>query len=262
MVKIAQITDTHLLADKEGEMRSVKTWHSLKKTLATVKKHNPDLLVVTGDIGHEGEQEAYQNFVELIDSFQIPTYWLPGNHDDLEAQKSYLVGQYIFSDKVVRLDSWQIILLNSCLTEAQYGEGWLSPDQLDFLEQKIAQNIHLSTAIAIHHHPVSTGIDWLEQMSIGNRDKFNAIISKYPQVKTVFFGHIHHELHVEQNNIQFFGTPATCTQVTPADKELIPDVLQDWQQPGFRLFDFKNDGTFETVVHRIPWFSDYSSVPT
>lgn len=258
MVLIAQITDTHILADRDAEMREVKTWHSLEKVLLEVTKHQPMALIFTGDIAHEGEKEAYLNFLELADSTQISSYWLPGNHDDFEEMATQLSSEFVSAEKVIKVGKWQILLLNSCFPDAEYGEGIISQEQLHWLDNQLAENAKgesLFTAIALHHHPVPTGIDWLEQMSVLNAPDFHKIINQYSQVKTVFFGHIHHEIDVTQNNIQFLGTPATCTQVTPANHEIIESEIQSWQQPGFRLLELQDDGKLTTEVKRISWFA-------
>ncbi|MGB2923749.1 MAG: metallophosphoesterase [Limnothrix sp.] len=254
MVRIAQITDTHLLADPEAEMREVKTWYSLQKVLATVQAFKPEIIILTGDLAHEGEKEAYQHLKKLIDQTKISTYWLPGNHDDYELMKTELSSKFLSAKKLIHHKNWCFILLNSCLENAKYGEGTFAQTELDWLEEKLAENISMPTAIACHHHPISTDIDWLEQMSILNSSDFHKIIDKYPQVKTVFFGHIHHEIKVIQNAVQFLGTPATCTQVTPVNHEIVEGEIQSWQQPGFRLFELGDDGSVDSSVHRIQWF--------
>ena len=254
MVKIAQITDTHLLADREDDMRGVKTWYSLRKVLGEVRKCNPDLLILTGDLTHEGEKEAYQHLIELIDQQETPAYWLPGNHDNFDLMQSELSSEYISDRKCIDTENWRVILLNSCLDNAKYGEGTFAQTELDFLEHQLAENKKESVAIAFHHQPIDIGIDWIQQMSVLNSDEFHQIISKYPQVKTVFFGHIHHRVDIERNGVYFFGTPSTCTQVTPAGKELVEGKIQNWEQPGFRIIELKDDGEVDTEVHRIHWF--------
>ncbi|OKH18322.1 metallophosphoesterase [[Limnothrix rosea] IAM M-220] len=254
MVKIAQITDTHLLADKEDAMRGVQTWYSLEKVLKTVKKVVPELILLTGDLAHNGEKAAYEHLKNLIDQTKIPAYWLPGNHDNFQRMQSALSSQYLHAQKCFQHKNWCFILLNSCLENAQYGEGTLAKTELDWLVDKLNAHRGKPTAIALHHHPVDTGIDWLEQMSVLNSSAFHEIIRQYPQVKVVCFGHIHHQLTVRQNGIYFFGTPATCTQVTPAHCREIEGEIQLWQQPGFRVIDLKDNGAVTTEVQRIQWF--------
>ncbi|AFY40484.1 metallophosphoesterase [[Leptolyngbya] sp. PCC 7376] len=254
MVRIAQITDTHLLAHKEDDMRGVQTWYSLKKVLETAKKAEPELILLTGDLAHDGEYEAYQHLKELIEKTAIPAYWLPGNHDNYSLMQSALSSQYLRPQKLFHHKNWCFILLNSCLETAQYGEGTFAQTELDWLAEELEANSNNPTAIAFHHHPVDTGIDWLEQMSVLNSTDFHQILAQHPQVKVVCFGHIHHQVDVEKHGVQFYGTPATCTQVTPAKKELIDGKIQTWQQPGFRLIELGENGKVTTEVHRIQWF--------
>ena len=254
MVRIAQITDTHLLAHREADMRGVQTWYSLKEVLAAAKKAEPELLLLTGDLAHDGEYEAYQHLKELIDETEIPAYWLPGNHDNFGLMKSTLKSEYLKPEKLIYHGEWCFILLNSCLETAQYGEGTFAQTELDWLATTLQENQDKPTAIAFHHHPVNTGIYWMEQMSVLNKADFHEIIADHPQVKLICFGHIHHQIEVMHNGVQFYGTPATCTQVTPVDKAEIKGQIQTWQQPGFRVIDLQSDGTFTTEVHRIPWF--------
>ena len=254
MVRIAQITDTHLLANKEDAMRGVQTWYSLKKVLEVAKKAEPELILLTGDLAHNGEYEAYQHLKELIDATAIPAYWLPGNHDNYGLMQSELSSQYLHPKKLFHHKDWCFILLNSCLENAQYGEGTFAETELDWLAEELEANSETPTAIAMHHHPVNTGIDWLEQMSVLNSPDFHKIIGQHPQVKVVCFGHIHHQVDVFQNGIHFFGTPATCTQVTPAHQTEIEGEIQSWQQPGFRIIELQDDREVTTEVHRIQWF--------
>lgn len=255
MVRIAQITDTHLLANIEDDMRGVKTWYSLQKVLAEVQEYQPDCLIFTGDLAHEGEQEAYRHLMDFIQSIQIPSYWLAGNHDDPQLMSEILKGKYLHKDKSVSFKNWQLLLLDSFLENPEYGEGKISDAQLTWLMSELEQHSEKFVAIALHHHVVLSGIDWLDQINVINSSEFWQIVMQYPQVQTVFFGHMHLELEVQVNHVKCFGTPATCTQVTPPNYEVNPHKIQYWQQPGFRLFDLEDDGIFKTKVHRIQWFT-------
>lgn len=254
-ITLAQITDTHLLADRDAELRGVKTWHSLKHILQTVAQHQPELIILTGDLAHTGEAEAYEHLSELLGSLgEIPCYWLPGNHDCPTLLSGVFQGDNISPQKTVTQGNWRFILLDSYFEQAVYGEGQLSEAQFDFLAQELAQAHEQSVAIALHHHPVTVGIDWLDQMGLLNGERFLDLITTYPQVKAVFFGHIHSEFHQTIQGIHFWGTPSTCTQVTPAHHQEHPDVVQPWQQPGFRLFHLHDNGDIHTEVQRLAWF--------
>ncbi|ANV83491.1 phosphodiesterase [Picosynechococcus sp. PCC 7003] len=255
MVLIAQITDTHLLDHPDAEMRGVKTDASFQAVLAAAQQFKPDRVILTGDLAHHGEAIAYKRLRDLVEATQIPSYWLPGNHDDPKVMAEILQGDYLSPEKSVSLGPWQLLLLDSFLKNPEYGEGFLDANQLAWLAENLEQYQNSPVAIAIHHHVVPAGVDWLDQIDVTNRAEFWEIIQNHPQVKTVFFGHVHLEYSVTQGEIPCFGTPSTCTQVTPPDQEPIAGDRQLWEQPGFRLFELQDDGHFATTVQRIPWFT-------
>lgn len=186
MVLIAQITDTHLLDHPEAEMRGVKTDASFQAVLAAVQQFKPDRLILTGDLAHHGEAISYERLRDLVEATQIPSYWLPGNHDDPELMAGILQGDYLSPDKNVALGNWKLLLLDSFLENPEYGEGFLDTAQLAWLAERLEHHQNSPVAIAIHHHVVPAGVDWLDQIDMTNRAEFWQIVQHHPQVKTVF----------------------------------------------------------------------------
>ena len=82
-VRILQITDTHLFAEKHETLLGVNTWESYQAVLSAIHAENRacDLIVATGDLAQDQSSAAYQHFAEGIASFSAPCVWLPGNHD-------------------------------------------------------------------------------------------------------------------------------------------------------------------------------------
>jgi Icc protein len=243
---IVQITDTHLFADRDKKLLGIATWYSLENILTKVTEIKPDILLLTGDLADQGELLAYQKLAQLLTPLQIPTYWLPGNHDQPELMTKILNSTYIFPDKSINLGEWQLILLDSLFPQAIYGEGKLTPYRLQWLQEELTKT-NKPILIALHHHPLPTGINWLDQISLQNNTEFIDLISSYSQVSLVIFGHIHLEFSAKRGNINYYGTPSSCTQVTP----LNPESCLEWQQPGFRLLKLYPDGSHQTKVMRI-----------
>ena len=79
--RILNLTDTQLAAhdwDKDH-----KNYRIITRTVyELVKRVEPDLITVTGDISWAGDDEAYDAFADYLDSFGRP--WAPiwGNHDN------------------------------------------------------------------------------------------------------------------------------------------------------------------------------------
>lgn len=272
-VKLAQVTDTHLLTDREATMRGVATWHSLRRVLACVAEQQPDGILLTGDLAHHGEPAAYDLLYELVSDLNIPAYWLPGNHDRPDVARDRLDrAPFVTADRL-ELGGWNLILLDSTLATATYGEGEISPDRLQQLRSELDATDR-PTAIALHHHPIPMNIDWLDTIGVTNARELLAQLdrSELPTlsdfsepsdlskaskatksseldhnnpVKLVMFGHTHLEFAGDRHGIQFYGTPSTCTQV-------LRDNATDLDRlPGFRWLELHPDGSHHSQVIRV-----------
>ncbi|MEM9265466.1 MAG: metallophosphoesterase [Cyanobacteria bacterium P01_F01_bin.13] len=246
-ILLAQVTDAHLLAQTTAELRGCNVWQSFNTVLQDVVRCNPDGLILTGDLAERGEADAYGHLVAAIAPLHMPIYWLPGNHDHLENLQQAL--QLLPTSQgltAVNLGHWQLMLLNSVLPQAKFGEGHLSPQQLINLQTHLKQHPHKPTLIALHHQPVPVGIDWVDQMQIRNSREFLTVLDHFPNVKLVVFGHIHHEFHGRSTNgVDFYGCPSTCLQVISPELEVVEE------RPGFRLVWLYGDGSYRTEVRRV-----------
>lgn len=244
-ITLAQITDTHLLDSPEEELRGIKTWYSLQAVLATVKQLQPDHLLLTGDLAHVGSAKAYQHLLNLITPLKLPVSWLPGNHDCLKTIKPSLDHPLFLPPQSLKLGNWQLITLSVTAIAGGYGEGYLSVSSLAWLKAEL-QAIQQPVLIALHHHPLPTGIDWVDQMGLVNNRAFLEMIDSFPQVKVVVFGHIHHAFHHHRNGVDYYGCPSTGNQVIP-DHSSHPHL----DQPGFRQLHLHPNGDHEAAIHRV-----------
>jgi Icc protein len=245
MLKVIQCSDTHLLPDPNGTLRGCSPWFSLQILLLEVKRHTPDLLLLSGDLADAGSPLAYQNLVNLIEPLHIPTAWVPGNHDHLETMLAFLSQPPfipILSTGIL-LKGWQILGLNSVLLEDPIGRGILTPNSLSDLKQTL-MTVPEPTLLMLHHHPVATGIDWIDQMQVQNALEFRSLLHSYSTVKIVAFGHVHLALDTQEGSIGFHSCPSTCTQVIP------PNSSPTDHYPGFRIFFLSPDGSYTTQVLR------------
>ena len=72
----AHVTDTHI-----GRQDPPLVEQMLGRTAALINRQGVDFVLVTGDITDNGRPEQYRSFLQLLDSFQAPTFVTPGNHD-------------------------------------------------------------------------------------------------------------------------------------------------------------------------------------
>jgi Icc protein len=81
-MKLIQITDLHLVAPGKTLFDSDPR-ERLRLCLGDVVRchADADLVVVTGDLAHNGEPAAYQVLRDALSAFPLPTRLLIGNHD-------------------------------------------------------------------------------------------------------------------------------------------------------------------------------------
>lgn len=244
---VAQITDTHLFANAEQKLLGFPTHDSLQAVVNHLNQlqPKPDILLLTGDLSQDETDESYQQLEDFIAPLEIPTYWLPGNHDNLPAMQKLLTQPPISAEKSFAVGEWHFLLLSSWVPGCVHGE--LSKASLEWLELQLKLIGEKSILIALHHPPCSINSDWLDAINLKNSADFFAVIDRYSQVKLVIFGHIHQAFEEERQGVCYLGSPSTCVQFTPKSVEFALDDAQ----PGFRLLTLLSDGSFQTKSERV-----------
>jgi Icc protein len=243
---VAQLTDTHLFADRTQEMLGCRTNPSFEAVIAAIAQLHPqpDILLLTGDLSQDETRESYLYLRSQIDPLQIPTYWIPGNHDQgLVDMEQALNSAIISTDKEFQKGDWNFILLNTMMLGKV--QGRLSIAELTRLEQQLQ---HPQPAIVVlHHPPLPVGAACMDRIRLENSDELFAILDRFPQVRIVLFGHIHHATEQLRGDVRYIGTPSTCVQLKPNSEVFTIDP----QPPGFRLLRLYADGQYETEVRRV-----------
>ncbi|MBI3440793.1 MAG: metallophosphoesterase [Proteobacteria bacterium] len=257
-VRLLQITDLHCYADDDARLSwavdlPVYPNRALRAVLAhlTEMAHDYHALLWTGDLAQEETAPTYQRLNALAQSFPLPIYALPGNHDLPELMRTHLQGR-VQLPKYITLDNWHLLLLDtSCASQPH---GHLDDARLDELQSLLASiPPQQFVAIFMHHHPVNIDSAWQDSTGLRQKNRFWALLGDYPQVKAVFHGHIHQEFTGEHpyprsRKVLVYGTPATCVQIKPRQKKLVLDHAR----PAWRNIILRPDGTIETSVNYLP----------
>jgi len=257
-LSIAQLTDIHLFANEYHQLLGLPTQDSFLAVIARLKQlqfgrtglktRSPlDLLLLTGDLSQDGKPETYRRLQNLLSPLEIPTYWLPGNHDNKSAMEEVLHQKPFYPDKAFECGGWNFVLLNSAVPQRVYGR--LSVPTLHSLDLQLTIMGDAPTVVALHHPPFVVNSEWLDSSSLQNSEQLFAILDHHPQVKLVLFGHIHQEFYRQRNGVHYLGTPSTSIQFEPDSQ----DFSLDREYPGFRLLNLYPDGTWETRIERVAY---------
>lgn len=245
-LRIVLLTDTHLFENKEKILLGVRTQESHQAVIDLIKADSikPDLILHAGDLTQDGSEAGYIRLEEELSVFDVPIYFVPGNHDDSDViQRVYPRGMLSIHKQLIH-EGWQLILLDSHIPGKV--PGFLSQSELDFLESSLQQYPDHRAVLVFHHQPLAVGSKWLDKLGLTNADELWELLSHYPQVDTILFGHVHQQSEGEKNNIKYYSTPSTCIQFKTKSTRFALDELA----PGYRIIDLYPDGTLQTQVRR------------
>ena len=245
-LRVVQVTDTHLFGDIGGKLLGVPTYDSMQAVLAQLDdfEFSADALLVTGDLSQDGSEQSYRLLDDALERYQSPVFWLPGNHDaphNLEKvgrEKDRL-------HKVIRAKHWQIVMLDSQVEGAVFGQ--LKQSELDLLEQALIEEPELHTLVCLHHHPIRMNSEWMDNIGLRNRSELMDILAAHDNAKAVLWGHVHQSCDGYVNGVRLMSTPSTCIQFEPQTSDFSLDDVA----PGFRWLELHKDGRISTGVERL-----------
>lgn len=245
VLRLVQITDTHLFGEPNKQLMGIDTGRSFLRVLELVRKRQQiDALLLSGDLSQDDSLAAYQFLDQSLAEFSCPKYWYKGNHDHAQHMQQ-VASQQGYLDTLIRTQHWQVVLLDSQVDGAVF--GYLAEDQLDYLERCLAERPDLHTLISFHHQPIAMGSAWLDRIGLRNADEFLELIGRHHNVRAVLWGHVHQASDRVQNNVRFLSSPSTCLQFKPNSD----DFAVDLQAPGYRWLNLQADGSIETEVVRV-----------
>ena len=213
IVKVIQISDTHLFTDDESTIFGVKSNIKFKEVISKIINEDNDVevIILTGDLSQDESAGSYNLVTDQLSGFNIPIYWIPGNHDDLVRMEEVFQGAKNFTRKsYLSLHDWHFIFLNTKIEGR--GDGYLSHIELNLLRNElVASPIYKKIAIVMHHHPAPVGTPLIDHFILKNTQEFWDIIAE-TRTELIICGHVHGDYGFKYNNIMIESSPATCLQ--------------------------------------------------
>jgi len=238
-MKIIQISDTHLFAQDDSQIFGINSnlkFKEVLKKIITDEVRDADLVLLTGDISQDETVESYQYVTRELSLLNLPVYWIPGNHDNLEQLEAVFSQNDQFKRvSKLSLNDWNFVFLNTKLPE--HDEGYLSPTELNLLQQEITNSPeHKKIAIIMHHHPGKVGTPLIDNYLLQNAKEFWSIV-KNTSVELIICGHVHGDYCLKHEGITLESAPATCLQWIKGCKDLEIDA-----RIGYKVYHFDQDG--------------------
>ncbi len=250
VISLVQITDCHIFAATGGCLWGVNTRRSFEAVSKAVIDNSGhlDLMLATGDLSQDGSLESYAYLAQKIDAMGTATFWLPGNHDEIDVLREQFIGQKIHSSKHVLIADWQIVLLDSTIRGEVHGR--VSETQLEFLDDCLRAHPEKHALVCLHHQALDTGSLWIDQKGLRDSDQLRENITRHDNIRGVLWGHVHQETHQTIGGVEWMSTPSSCVQFKPDSKEFAIGT----EAPGYRHLNLYADGRITTRVHRVDSF--------
>jgi len=253
--EVLQLTDLHLLADRNAALKGVRTRDSWNDVFTFVQERSRagewdfEYVFLTGDLAHDEQLATYEFLRESLGDWLPRCRLIPGNHDDRALIRKVFPelvpagGEFInFS---VESAGWRLIGLDSHVVGAV--DGRIGEAQLPWLAAELSAHSALPTMLFVHHPPVPVHSAWLDRIGLRDAEAMIDVVRSFPQVRGICSGHVHQEFSGFLDGVRILTTPSTGVQFRPRQYELIRDLIP----PGFRVFRLA-DADFESHVIRLP----------
>lgn len=234
-LRIVQISDTHLSAG--FPQRTI----DLQRCIQQINEiePQPDLVIHTGDVSHDGLAEEYNTASRLLDTLRVPYFVLAGNRDNRsELLKVFSDGEHLQPDSdwiqySVERYATRILVIDTVSTESN--KGRFCAQRLEMLRRALDADTSKPSVLFMHHAPFEASEipdpfqfeDWKEV------ERLAELLAKYNMVEGIYCGHVHRNIDSTLGSIK--ASALTCLagdlrkgRVTDAEREL----------PVFKVLDF------------------------
>jgi len=232
-VTLWQITDCHLLGQRDAVYQRVQPYQHLARILAALRPQAVPL-IFTGDLTEDHSIASYQLLQQLLADWPAPVFLLPGNHDERQALEQLSAQTPFMQTRRISAAGWQLWLLDS---KGETPAGAFPSERLTQLRRWQAQSQDVPVFWFCHHHllPIGSFIDRFDQQ---DKSGLLALLAQ-PQMRGLAHGHCHHAYALHQADFVQVGCPASSVQFLQTP---------DWQTldagPQACRWQFCSDGSF------------------
>lgn len=197
---------------------------------------SPDVVVISGDLTHQGSDAEYEVLVAMLARLRAPTYVLPGNHDNRDRLRRYFgLGGAPGAPLQQAVDLGPLRLLTLDSTSPGRDGGRLDAERLEWLERALSDAPSQPTLLAVHHPPLITGVAPWDAIGLpeADREALGKAIERHPQVLRIVAGHMHRTVVAELAGRAVLAVPSTYLQ---GRLEFTgPEFVLDVEPPGFAI---------------------------
>ncbi|MEP3115812.1 phosphodiesterase [Nisaea sp.] len=249
MLKFLHLSDLHLV--RPGTvLHGLDPAEQLSLCVTDVLRKHADaaFCVVSGDLTHSGNAQAYEAARDHLSRMPMPVHLMMGNHDDRT------VFQSVFPDAprdgagfvqhVIDVEIGRLVFMDT--SEPGRAEGRLCRARLDWLRQRIEEAPDAPIFLFLHHPPFCAGLPRMDQIRLQDAGLLLEVLRPdLSRIRHLFVGHLHRAIAGSWHGVPFSGVRGTSHQI--ALDFTTQDVAPvSFETPGYGVVMASNDSV---VVH-------------
>ncbi|WP_128253719.1 phosphodiesterase [Falsirhodobacter deserti] len=205
-MKFIHLTDTHVIGGGR-RLFGADPARRLSLAVESINRDHSDaaFTVITGDLTHWGDAEAYGAFTRAIAALTTPLVLMVGNHDDTAsfaaAFPDQLRDENGFVQSTCQTEAGLCLFLDTRVQGTHAG-GYCD-ERLEWLERQLAAS-EGPVLLFMHHPPIDTGIRSMDAIRMLDAEAFYTVIAPHKhRIRHLFFGHVHRAIFGNWRGISF-----------------------------------------------------------
>ena len=202
-MKLVQLSDIHCTSSP------IFLGDKLKTAIKEINQMNPELVIISGDLTHNGFKDEMEDVKLFIDQIECDRVIVTmGNHDSLFT--GYIPFEEIFGSAtgVVEGSEYKVVYVNTARPDRD--EGRVGRDQLKLIRREFEKSDKFDILV-MHHHLIPVPDTGLEQAIVEDAgDVLKAILSI--RLDLVLSGHRHRPWRWKLNGTEFIFAGAVSTR--------------------------------------------------
>lgn len=224
------LTDTHFL-ERGRTNYAIDPAKRLEAAIETINREHADIdfVIITGDLAHWGQLEAYTHLKSTLASLKAPLLLMMGNHDRRMPFREVFPDADFDGDGFIQsirvFEDATVVALDTLDEDGPSHAGVLCPKRLSFLERALGEAPKDRPLLLFQHHPpFVTGLPHMDRIMLRNGAEEAELFDRIRRPDFMFMGHVHRPISGVWHGVPFHIQRALAHQVAfdLHTKETIP----------------------------------------
>jgi Icc protein len=213
------LTDTHFLEPGRTNY-AIDPTSRLETAIEIINRDHTDIdfVIISGDLAHWGQLEAYTNLKSTLASLNAPVLLMMGNHDRRAPFREVFPDADFDGNGFIQFvrvfESATVVALDTLDEDEPSHAGLLCTKRISFLERALREAPKDRPLLLFQHHPpFVTGLPHMDRIMMRNGDEEAELFDRIRRPDFMFMGHVHRPIGGVWQGVPFHIQRALAHQV-------------------------------------------------